>query len=66
MKVTGFSTRFLSGLHKVYSQIMASTDLFICVFIYLFVYLFVALSTRVECLSRGYADSPGDELARHR
>ena len=34
---------------------MALTDLFM--------YLFVALSTRGECLSRGYADCPGDELA---
>ena len=24
--------------------------------------LFMYLSTRVECLSRGYADSPGDEV----
>ena len=26
-------------------------------------YLCMALSARVECLSRGYANSPGDELA---
>ena len=38
---------------------MGSMDLFIYVFVYLFVYL----SMRVECLSRGYADSPRDELA---
>lgn len=49
---------FFFGLHEVYSQTMSSTDLFI----YLFIRVCMALSTRVECLSRGYTDSPGDEV----
>ena len=43
----------LFGLHEVCSQTMSLTG---------FIYLCMYLSTRVKCLSRGYSDSPGDEV----